>query len=175
MQDKGLFVFVEGADDERFIKYIFRTKLRERFSWIKFYQYSQRKPEKICAFIRSIHAMNANYLFFADIDMESCVTSKKEKLVNRYQGLDPLQTEVVIVEIESWYIAGIAQDTSVKLSLKQLPEHTNNFTKENFNQLVPKKFDSRIDFMREILKYFSFKQAKLANTSFMHFANRYDE
>ena len=40
------------------------------------------------------------------------------------------------------------------LTVPDLP-FTDDLTKEDFNRLIPGKFDSRIDFMFEILKYFS--------------------
>ena len=46
-------------------------------------------------------------------------------------------------------------------------------TKEDFNARIPKKFDSRIDFMFEILKSFSIETAARKNQSFHFFVNRY--
>ena len=173
MPNKGLFILVEGSDDERLIRHIYQTSLRDRYQWIKFYQYSQRKPKQIRAFIRSIRSLNADYLFFSDIDLEPCITSKKEKLAKKYQGLNPQRTQIVVIEIESWYMAGIDYSSSEKLNLSKLPDQTNKLTKEKFDDLIPKRFDSRIDFMKEILKYFSFDRAKDANASFNYFSNRY--
>jgi hypothetical protein len=173
MPNKGLFILVEGDDDERLMRHIYKTNLKDRYLWINFYQYSQRKPKKIRAFIRSIRSLNADYMFFSDIDFEPCITSKKEKLGKKYQGLNAHSTQIVVIEIESWYLAGIDNTTSEKLNLNKLPEHTNDLTKEKFDDLIPKRFDSRIDFMKEILKYFSFERAKVANESFKYFANRY--
>ncbi|OGW18585.1 MAG: hypothetical protein A3G93_11920 [Nitrospinae bacterium RIFCSPLOWO2_12_FULL_45_22] len=42
-----------------------------------------------------------------------------------------------------------------------------------FNRLIPNKFDSRIDFMLEILKYFSMGIAKQKNKSFSYFLERH--
>jgi hypothetical protein len=45
-------------------------------------------------------------------------------------------------------------------------------TKEDFNALIPPSFDSRIDFMFEILKSFSFVTAARHNRSFQFFSER---
>jgi hypothetical protein len=50
---------------------------------------------------------------------------------------------------------------------------TDELTKEDFNGLIPPKFDSRIDFMFELLKYFSIDTAEKKNQSFRFFITRY--
>ena len=52
---------------------------------------------------------------------------------------------------------------------KKIPDTTDTVTKEQFYNLMPKKFDSKIDFMREILKNFSIEIAKKKNKSFKYF------
>ncbi|MDI6767583.1 MAG: hypothetical protein QME52_12240, partial [Bacteroidota bacterium] len=51
---------------------------------------------------------------------------------------------------------------------------TDDTTKEQFNRLIPEKYDSRIDFMSEILNNFSFKTAKRKNRSFKYFIEKYN-
>ena len=46
---------------------------------------------------------------------------------------------------------------------------TDELTKEDFNRLIPRRFDSRIDFMFEILKSFSIETAARRNNSFDFF------
>jgi hypothetical protein len=52
---------------------------------------------------------------------------------------------------------------------------TEDISKKQFNNLIPKGFDSRIDFMLEILKYFSIKIAKQKNKSFRYFLQKHCE
>jgi hypothetical protein len=80
---------------------------------------------------------------------------------------------VVIKEIESWYLAGLDDRSSKRLGTRYL-NTTDNVTKEQFNDLIPKKFDSRIDFMQEILKCFHTETGKQKNTSFRYFLEKYD-
>jgi hypothetical protein len=79
---------------------------------------------------------------------------------------------VVIKEIESWYYAGLSPESVQNLTVPNLP-FTDDLTKEDFNRLIPKKYDSRIDFMFEILKSFSIDTARKKNHSFRFFVERY--
>ena len=75
---------------------------------------------------------------------------------------------IVVKEIEGWYLAGLDDESCEELGLRPF-RSTDDITKEHFNNLIPNKFDSRIDFMIEILKRFSFETAKQKNKSFSYF------
>jgi len=169
---KGLYLLVEGGDDERLLEYIYEDHLPQEYSWFKIYQYAQRKPKDVCNFIRALPALNADYLFFADLDRHPCITSKKEQLASQYSDLDGSYVQVVALEIESWYLAGLDQESAKSLGISKPPKRTDTLDKEQFNSLMPKKFDSRIGFMQEILKYFSIQYAETKNTSFAYFVRR---
>ena len=86
---------------------------------------------------------------------------------------------IVKKEIESWYIAGLSDTNLKKLKIKltakgKKGDITGNMTKEKFNKLMPKRFDSRIDFMLEILNQFSLNTAKKRNKSFSYFISKHD-
>ena len=83
------------------------------------------------------------------------------------------QIAIVVKEIESWYLAGLDNKQSKNLKIPIL-NSTDDITKEKFNQLIPKKFDSKLDFMTESLKCFSIETAKLKNKSFKYFIEKYD-
>jgi hypothetical protein len=76
------------------------------------------------------------------------------------------------MEIESWYYAGLTDETLQKFGLPALLS-TDELTKEDFNALIPPSFDSRIDFMFEILKSFSPTTAARHNGSFKFLFERY--
>lgn len=80
---------------------------------------------------------------------------------------------VVIKEIESWYLAGLDDEEYKRFEMHTL-SNTDDITKEQFNDLIPKKFDSRIDFLLEILKSFSIEIAKQKNKSFRYFSEKYN-
>lgn len=117
--------------------------------------------------------MNADYIFVADINDALSETAKRQKIQGEFSEVEGDRIIVVIKEIESWYLAGLDDANSRKLGI-HFSGCTDNVTKEQFNSLIPKKFDSRIDFMSEVLKRFSLEMAKQKNKSFKGFLERYN-
>ena len=172
---KTLYIFVEGNDDEKFFQKILLPKLREKSDDIKVIKYA-RKPKKfeyIVKFVKSIQSMGADYIYVTDINNSPCVTAKKKETQNNLRNIDGDKTIVVIKEIESWYLAGLS-DTECERFQMHTVSVTDTITKEQFNSLIPKKFNSRIDFMSEILKKFSIEIAKHKNKSFGYFIEKYN-
>ena len=170
---KRLFLWVEGNDDERFFKRAIIPKLQEKYDDVRIIKYATMKKEKIDNYINSINSMKADYIYFADINKSPCITAKKEKIRQERKYIDISKIIIVIREIESWYLAGLNTKACDHLKINNIG-NTDNTTKEKFNTLVPKKFTSRIDFMLEILKIFSLKEAKHKNKSFKYFFEKYD-
>lgn len=77
----------------------------------------------------------------------------------------------MIKEIEGWYLAGLNASESEKLGLPVL-ETTDHIDKSGFDSLKSSKFQSRIDFMKEILKHFSRETAGARNTSLEYFFSK---
>ena len=75
---------------------------------------------------------------------------------------------VVIKEIESWYLAGIDAKNAARLNVT-IPGSTDHISKKEFDRLIPDSFDSRIDFMIELLKCYSLRVARRKNASFKYF------
>ena len=170
---KLLFIFVEGEDDKRFFNEILSPKFRKKYDNIMIIRYSEIEKEKVDNFIKSIKAMGADYIYLTDINNSPCITAKKEETHSKYKNIDNDKMIVVIKEIESWYLAGLDNKVCRQLKINNFAD-TDNVTKEKFNALIPKKFTSRIDFMSEILKYFSIEIAKQKNNSFQYFVEKYD-
>ena len=172
MTYKRLCVFLEGNDDERFFESIVKPILSPQYDLIQIWQYAQKPRRRTKNFLRAIKAMNSDYFFFVDINNLPCVTSKKENIGEEYGEIIDLNKIIVVVrEIESWYLAGVNYKNSRGLRIRNL-RNTCNITKEQFNSLIPKQFDSRIDFMIEILKRFSIQTAKKKNKSFGYFMGK---
>ena len=85
---------------------------------------------------------------------------------------DLAKVVVVKTEIESWYLAGLDHSGTRKLGV---PFYTNteHIPKKIFEQNRPGKFDSRIDFMMEILKIFDIDTAKNQNASFRYVCEKF--
>jgi pterin-4a-carbinolamine dehydratase len=172
MEYKGLYILIEGNDDKRFFDNVIIPKLKKKYGWIKTWCYAQKKKENIVNFINAIKSMNADYIYVVDIDNSPCITFKKQNTKNKIEKINENKIIVVIKEIEGWYLAGLDNKASQKLKIKHYTS-TDGIIKEQFNSIIPKKFDSRIDFMNEILKLYSIDVAKNKNNSFKYFADKY--
>jgi len=65
MDDKVLYIFVEGDDDERFFREILLPIFKKKYNEVKIVKYAQ-KPKKfdyLEKFIRSILSMGMTYIF----------------------------------------------------------------------------------------------------------------
>jgi hypothetical protein len=169
---KRLFILVEGEDDVRFFGRIIKPLLAPRYDSVEIVPYACIRRDKVNRFLQSVASMKNDYIFVADIDYEHSVRDKKQVLYYRFSNLDGGSCVIVIREIESWYYAGITGAFAQALGVSD-PASTNDLTKEDFNALIPRRFDSRIDFMFEILKSFSLETAARKNDSFHFFVTRY--
>jgi hypothetical protein len=169
---KRLFILVEGGDDVRFFGRIIKPLFVSRYDSVEIIPYACIKREKVNKFLKSVRLMNHDYIFVSDIDFEHSVRDKKQILYCRFNQIDGNDIVIVIREIESWYLAGLPPDTAQLMGV-QTSDTTDKLTKEDFNRMIPAMFDSRIDFMFEILKFFSLECAAKKNHSFNYFVHRY--
>jgi len=171
MPYRQLRILVEGNDDERFFEKI-RPILEHKYDFVQTWQYQQKTSKQIKSFLQAIREMNSSYFFVADINRTPCVTAKKNSIKRKYGSkIDCDNLIIVAREIESWYLAGLDDKSCKELGLKPFKD-TDGITKEDFNKLIPKKFDSRIDFMVEIIKRFTTETAKQKNKSFAYFMSK---
>jgi hypothetical protein len=164
-----LFLLVEGDDDARFVERIVIPELRSRYDFVQVWKFAQKKKEKVNAFLRSIKSMGADYLLLGDLNAYPCFPKKKEALLQAFTELESTKTVIVVREIESWYSAGLKDDNPLGV---RAPTDTTSLTKEQFNDTMPKGFDSRIAYMIEVLKHFDIRAAAARNPSFLYFAQR---
>lgn len=167
-----LFLFVEGNDDERFFEKIILPLLKKRYFHIKIIKHGKRKKNKINSYFGTC-VKNKLYdcLFIVDMNHSSCFTKRKEKEMKKFSNLDKKYIFIVVKEIESWYLAGLDHKASNNLKIKYF-HHTNNIDKEKFNSIIPKHYESRSRFMKEILENFSIEIAMQKNDSFRYFITK---
>ena len=163
---------VEGEDDIRFFGRIIKPLFVSRYDSVEIIPYASIRRTKVNNFLKSVRQMHNDYIFVADIDTERSVRDKKQILYYHFSNIEGSSIIVVIKEIESWYYAGLSRESALSLAVPDL-SRTDELTKEDFNRLIPRKYDSRIDFMFEILKYFSLDSARMKNHSFRFFVDRY--
>lgn len=158
-----LYVFVEGPDDERFLKTIL-----DKYN-TKIIKYAKEKKEYINNYIKTIRSVqNYDYIVICDIDLKS-LKSKKEEIMFQFPACEREKIIVSVSEIESWYIAGLDEAKTKKMKIKYI-YYTSSVTKEKFNQMVPAKM-GRINFMIEILNDFNLEKAILRNESLKYFVD----
>ena len=172
MANTGLLIFVEGPDDDRFVKRIFYDILSTRYSWVKTFQYSRKKPVSVCSYVHSIISMNSDYIFFVDLDFCPCISKKKDIILNQYPCLDKKKIIVVKKEIECWYLAGINDEDIKAFGLNDF-RSTDGLDKEIFKLKIPKEYVFRVDFMQEICSRYSIPTAIIKNTSFRYFVEKH--
>ncbi|MBL5982388.1 hypothetical protein NAAC61_10645 [Petrotoga sp. 8T1HF07.NaAc.6.1] len=173
MAYERLYILVEGDDDKRFFEKILTPLFEGKYDQVKVWKYAQQKKEKVSKFLESIKALSADYIFVSDIDRTPCVTARKQYIQSKFKEIDKDRIIVVIREIESWYLAVLDDKSSKRLGIRY-SKATDNVTKEQFNNLIPRKFDSKIDFMQEILKCFNIETGKHRNTSFRYFLDKHN-
>jgi len=148
-----------------------KSLFEKKYDRVVIRAYASMKRVKFSALLGAIRAMGADYLVVADNDHSPCITAKKEWVGRGVAGVQPQRIRVVVEEIEGWYAAGLDLENMVSLRTV-FPVNTDGLTKEEFNDLVPERFDSRIDFMMEILKVFSLDSARSRNASFDYFLRK---
>lgn len=172
MAYEQIWFFLEGNDDERFFEKIIKPKLESKFDCVRSWRYAKEPPKRIKNFLKSIRAMNSDYFFLRDFNDAPCVSIRKENIKLKYGvRIDINNIIIVVKEIESWYLAGLGNKSRNELGIRSF-NNTDAITKEDFNSLMPDGFDSRIDFMVEILKSFSIETAKQKNRSFNYFMSK---
>ncbi len=168
----GLYLLVEGPDDDRFCERIVKPALETRRRWVRVVRYAEMKKAKVAKFLGNVQrTRDVGYLLFADKDAAPCVSKKKEVIAERFPPVDAHRVIVVVHEIESWYLAGLSRETCRRFKMGWM-DRTDEVDKNRFDVLIPRKFDSRVDWMNEILKHFSLEMAKTRNKSFKYFADR---
>jgi len=172
MAYRRFFIWVEGDDDERFFKNIIKPILDTKYDLVEIRSYASMQKRKFNNYIGSLRAIGADYIYITDINWHPCITAKKEKIKNEFAYIEEDKIIVIIKEIESWYVAGLSLESLRILKIRPIKE-MGYITKEKFDTLIPQKFDSRIDFMSEMLKRYSIEIAKNNNRSFKYFFKNY--
>ena len=173
MTYRRLYIWVEGVDDDEFFSRIIQPYFDQAYDLITIVQYAERSKRWMKAYFTSIHAMKADYLFIADLNGFTCVTRRLDEIEKVYPFCQRKKAQIVVKEIEGWYTAGLIDNDYQQLNVKPVG-NCNTLTKEQFNTLVPDKFDSRRAFMNELLKRFSVQTAVSKNKSFRYFVEKYN-
>jgi len=163
-----IYVFLEGDKDVRFFSAVIKPILEKRYAVVRPWRYAQRSRDDVMRALKSVKDGKADYLFLKDIDTCPCITARKEELTGTYKKrIDSSWVIVVVKEIEGWYLAGLDDNSRQDFGISpNRHRHTNDLTKEQFESLLPARYDSIVEFMDEILRRFQIETAKGKNRSF---------
>lgn len=171
---RRLYILIEGSDGGNFFNGIIKPLFEKKYDWVNIVPHAQKPPKITRQFINCINSMSsdnlvADYIFVTDINDAPCITHRKQTTQNKISNIDKDKIMIIRKEIEGWYLAGLDNACCKKCRIPTF-NATENITKEQFNSLMPKKYEgSRIDFLQEILKYFQVEIAKQKNESFRYF------
>lgn len=127
-----IYVLVEGSDDVRFVDRVLRPILEPKFGLVKTWEYAKKKDEAINGFIKSIQSMQEECLFLVDADNKS-QAQIISTYTSKFNNLCSSKVNVVLREIEAWYLSGINEKTTTLKLAKSIPKDTSSITKEMFD------------------------------------------
>ena len=167
-----LNVLVEGLDDVRFFERVLVPLLKERYRAVRLVPYACLRRTAVDNLLRGFARLGEAYVIVADIDTAPSVRSKKRVVLARFAEAEPGAIAVVVMEIESWYLAG-ADDGFLAGSGLAPPPSTDDLTKEGFNALIPRRYVSRVGFMLDLLNGYSLERGAERNRSLGFFLSRF--
>ena len=174
MYNWRLCIFIEGDDDKHFFDKIIKPMLRAEYHPVSLWKYAKKKKSEVNKHLDIAKKQDADYIFVSDNDKLLCIAGRKEEIQEEFESIDDKgRIMLVIRKIESWYLAGLDNDTCRRLGFSPF-QSTDRVGKGKFKESWRVKFDSRIDFMQEILKFFDIETAKKKNESFRYFVGKYD-
>lgn len=167
-----LFLFLEGNDDARFFNQILVPLFRTKYSRVKTIKYAEMKPSLRRRMLQLIQRSGADYILVQDLHSSLCVTASKQATLDLLNGaITATDIAVVVKEIECWYLCGLDQNCCKRVLGKQV-RNTHEFTKREFDHLIPKRMP-RVEFMMRILEQFDIETGKSNNVSFTYFINKW--
>ncbi len=172
-----LHIWIEGKDDKEFFEKVVKPRFEREYGRgrVHIRQYREVEDEKVVNSIEGFKARNDDFICVADINKAPCVSGRKqEKQREEFKNVGDSKIVIVIKEIEGWYLAGLDSEACKKLGITEL-KNTDEVTKGKFDSLWRrnKRYNFRLDFRSELLKFFDIETAKKKNESFRYFAEKY--
>lgn len=173
---KKLIVFVEGDDDQMFFENIIKPYLSKEISDVEYFQYAEKSTEGIKARLRALKDSpeNIDYLFLSDKDQAEDIEEKLGRLTEKFEPLENSKTHVAVIEIESWYFAGLTPAQCDEFGIPYF-EDTSNKNKRDFMSELSEGLYRNNNFMESFLinitVNYSLDEAKDCNDSFKKFCD----
>lgn len=128
-----LNILVEGPTDQRFVERVLSPFLRTQYFPITIAQYATTPPGVIDDLIGSFRRQSEAYILMADNDHYSCIVRRVADLIRKYPSAEPTRVQIIVQEIEGWYLAGVGLSACAKLHLDhhRLSRGTDELVKED--------------------------------------------
>jgi len=173
----GIELFVEGEEDELFVRRILEPRLAAHYLHVGVYQYAQRSSERLEKHFRSLTRMqsthNLTVFLLTDCEVGRCIRSVRQAIAQEYPHfLKESQVLVVRPEIEAWYCAGIPTPNPFKA---EIPASVEQIDKETFAQLLGERAVNRLErkiLLAEILERYDWQLALQRSASLRYCAGK---
>jgi len=158
-----LYIFIEGPNDIRFFEIVIKPLLSEYFECVQFYEYGTKTKKQVKTFLKALNNMGIKYIFVKDFDSSPCISKRKNDVINKFTHCPNELIQIVKVEIESWYAAGITDRLRKKIRCKDFSD-CNKLTKDEFINNISTKHILQ-DILIEILNDYDLELAKKRNAT----------
>jgi hypothetical protein len=140
-----LNVLVEGPRDERFARCVLSRVFRPRYQ-LAVSEYAGALKSVIDGLIRGFREQGEEYILLADLDNEPCIVRKVDQIVQRFPSAEPRRIQVVVREIEGWYLAGLSKSACAELHLlhHRIKQGTDRLVKEDVQGLLESSCDMNV-------------------------------
>lgn len=173
---RQLWFFVEGENDEDFIRRVIMPRLQQDYS-VQVWRYARRAKEDRRKFIESLSSPSygqiANYWILADMDRCACFTECRNRVIAEFDGA-PAPNRIVCVNrsIEAWYVAGF---TGAALFRKLQFGAAEGLHKSDFDQSIRKLGYSpsrRSEILMGMLQDYNLELARQRSPSLDYFCRK---
>ncbi|RMG21852.1 MAG: hypothetical protein D6732_26540 [Methanobacteriota archaeon] len=179
-----LLIYVEGIIDQLFMEKIILPEIKTKTTVIPLKPNSKSgktAPQKIKSALNSKRKGFIDLIVLIDSDANNYggwnKNTKKQRIdqFSKEMGIKPNQIQksiaFAVIEIESWYLAGLDMNARKKLKFKKSKGlTTDNLSKQDFYNLCHKEPD--IAFYSEIIEHYKIQEARKNNVSFDQFMNQ---
>ena len=102
---------------------VVKPVLAPNFNQIIILKYANESLKWIARWLKTIDGMGNEYFFVRNIDNKACVTTQKQWVLSKYRSVDQWHIQIVIQEIENWYLAGLSEKKrkQLRISRSQIP------------------------------------------------------
>lgn len=137
---KKLLFFVEGVTDKIYFENVIEPRLyaeHPNVDEISYFQYSEKPNHYVESRVRAIRrSSEAIFIFVSDLQPRENSESKKKNLMDQYSELEKSKIQIVIQEIESWYLAGLAKRQCENLNVPYCDD-TEELSKKEILEKIP--------------------------------------